>query len=284
MSSGLGWESPGYEFINPGSKRVNYVLRKPFGKYLFLRIRCLTKTHQPDTPLLSSPANIRFRYNSKTINGYTKTVMSIPYENIIKSGTATADKGRKCVNQIMDAAKYILINEGYTKFTVRNITKKAGIHISNVYYYFPGKKELIHGLIHSIVEDYTENLKLPLVDHEISPEEQFMKVIDYLFKEISNPQVRRFFIQFWALLTADEHLADELIDEFFGMYRNRLYHLIEPINPALGQQEIKHRTVMIAAMVEGLMIILGSGVHQQTDLYGIEKSVKQQILKLATSP
>jgi len=110
-----------------------------------------------------------------------------------------------------------------------------------------------------------------------------MAMIDFLFNEQSQPQTRRFYIQFWALLTSNTKFSDKLIDEFFGMYRNRLYHLIEPLNPSLDEQEKKHRTIMVVSLMEGLLIMLGSGVHQQTDLHGIEDSVKKQILNIVRS-
>lgn len=119
--------------------------------------------------------------------------------------------------------------------------------------------------------------------HSSNPESSLMAMIDFLFNEQSQPQTRRFYIQFWALLTSNTKFSDKLIDEFFGMYRNRLYHLIEPLNPSLDEQEKKHRTIMVVSLMEGLLIMLGSGVHQQTDLHGIEDSVKKQILNIVRS-
>ena len=47
---------------------------------------------------------------------------------------ASSDKGKKRVTEIMEACRTVLIDKGYTQFSLRNIAKEAGLSLSNVRY------------------------------------------------------------------------------------------------------------------------------------------------------
>ena len=82
-------------------------------------------------------------------------IATMPTKNIgQRGGSAINVKGQKRVKDILNAACNVLIEDGYSQFSLRNIARSAGIHLSNLQYYFAGKNELIHGLVYFIGEEY----------------------------------------------------------------------------------------------------------------------------------
>ena len=71
---------------------------------------------------------------------------------------AHSDKGKKRIVEIMEACKIVLIDKGYTQFSLRNIAREAGIHLSNLQYYFRTREELIKGLIDYNSKSYLEKI------------------------------------------------------------------------------------------------------------------------------
>lgn len=200
--------------------------------------------------------------------------------SILKPGIANSPKGKKSASNILQAAKWILIHKGYPHFTTRNIADQANMRVSNVYYYFPGKIDLLRSLIQDIVDHYSQDLE-QRVNNNSNAEEQFINLINFLLMETKHPENRRFFTQLWALLTSDEDLSREFLEEFFTSYRNRIYKIIEPLCPDCDPLERNRRAAIIASLMEGLLVMLGSGIHQDTDLRGIEKDIKKLTLKIA---
>jgi|GEM_PF-528165 len=202
------------------------------------------------------------------------------HQSILKPGIANSPKGKNSVSCILQAAKWILIHKGYPHFTTRNIANQASMRVSNVYYYFPGKIDLLRGLIKDIVDHYSQDMEQRINDNS-NAEERFISLINFLLTETKHPENRRFFTQLWALLTSEEDLSKEFLEEFFTSYRNRIYRIIEPLCPDCDPLERNRRAAIIASLMEGLLVMLGSGIHQDTDLRGIEKDIRELTLKIA---
>lgn len=64
-----------------------------------------------------------------------------------RQGTAVQQKGRARVKQILDAATALLIEEGYGQFTMRQLSERLDIRLSNLQYYFPSRTLLIQKLL-----------------------------------------------------------------------------------------------------------------------------------------
>ena len=119
---------------------------------------------------------------------------------------APSAKGRKRISDIMEACRTVLIDKGYTQFSLRSVAREAGMHLSNLQYYFRTREELIKGLIdynsQSYLETYTERFAaLPT-----QPRPRFLAVIDYLIEDIRDPLTRRFFISSGPCLTHPAHI------------------------------------------------------------------------------
>lgn len=199
-----------------------------------------------------------------------------------RSGTAIRAKGQKRVATILDAARSILIEDGYTQFSLRNIAGRAGIHLSNLQYYFPGKDELIHGLMEFIAEEYVQTYESLFQQLPDGPEQRLNAAIDYLLTDIRNTKTRRFFIQLWALLESSDAHSGVLLNEMYAMHINTLYSLISEVTPHLSPGELQQRATMVAALIEGMMLMIDDADEKlQAGEPAIQAEMKKQILRIA---
>src|SRR5215510_13475027 len=47
------------------------------------------------------------------------------------------------VDAILEAATYILVKEGWDKFTTNRMAERAGVNIASLYQYFPNKESIV---------------------------------------------------------------------------------------------------------------------------------------------
>src|SRR5690554_6391387 len=79
---------------------------------------------------------------------------STPRKTDQNRGGPTSRKGQARAAQILKAARQVLVEAGYTQFSLRNIAAQAGMHLSNLQYYYPTREQILLALLHYILEDY----------------------------------------------------------------------------------------------------------------------------------
>ncbi len=199
-----------------------------------------------------------------------------------RSGTAIRAKGQRRVNEILQAARDILVEDGYTQFSLRNVAGRAGIHLSNLQYYFSGKDELIHGLLEFIAGSYEDKYEEIFRELPEDPATRFEAVLRYLVSDIANPGTRRFFIQLWALLESSDAHSGVLLNELYALQLNYLTDLVHKVNPQLSPGKVQQRAAMISAMIEGMMLMLGDADEKTADNEaGIEDEMLKQFMRIA---
>lgn len=81
-------------------------------------------------------------------------------------------RSKELVGYILEATKFILINEGYESLTTIKVADKAGVSVGSLYQYFPNKESLIalvlddhfDRLKESLMVKVSTNLDIPLKD------------------------------------------------------------------------------------------------------------------------
>lgn len=199
-----------------------------------------------------------------------------------RSGTAIRAKGRQRVSDILNAARAILIEEGYTQFSLRNVASRAGIHLSNLQYYFPGKDELLHGLMAHIGREYEDNYEALFRELPRKARPRFEAVLRYLITDIRNPDTRRFFVQLWALLESSDAHSGVLLNELYAIQINYMVDLVSELNPGLSPGQVQQRTAMISAMIEGMMLMIDDADQKLAGKEApIEEAMIRQLMRIA---
>jgi len=77
---------------------------------------------------------------------------------------------------------------------------------------------------------------------------------------------RQFFIQLWALLCVLDGHSGRLLDELYAIDIAQLEKRIDETHPGLSNREIQRRATILAAMIEGLMVVRGSHSAQEREM------------------
>jgi len=205
--------------------------------------------------------------------------------NAVSSSTAKTKKGRETKKQILAACKSVLTNKGYPYFSFQNIAKEAGLSLSNVQYHYATKEKLVAALMEDIGDYYKQVVEDMLKRTPADPMMRFLAAIDYNLEDMNNPDTRYFFIQVWALVGALGSHRYKLLGELYEVAIGNISRFIAEINPLLSVGERQQRATMIAAMLEGMMLM-----YEDADMElvegesSIEDVMRKQCLRIAMDP
>lgn len=68
--------------------------------------------------------------------------------------------------RIIDAARQVLLSEGYRNFSMRKIASEIGVSATSIYLHFEKKDELVHTLMEEAIERLNSRLKAQAEKHE----------------------------------------------------------------------------------------------------------------------
>lgn len=57
--------------------------------------------------------------------------------------TPSQERARATVEAILEAGAYILVRDGWEKFTTNSVAERAGVNIASLYQYFPNKEAIV---------------------------------------------------------------------------------------------------------------------------------------------
>lgn len=175
----------------------------------------------------------------------------------VRTGTATRAAGRTTVRKIIAAAKNLLRREGYAQFSMRTVADAAGVHLANLQYYFPRRDDLVRAILTDTGNSYQRAYDDLLKDAPADPVARFKIVLRYQIEDIFVAETRQFFVQLWALLSTIDETPGELLGELYAIDVAQLGACIQALEPTLSRSEAKQRATLLAALVEGLMIVRG---------------------------
>lgn len=187
--------------------------------------------------------------------------------------------------RILEAARKIIANRGYSKFSMRSIASDAGIHLKSLQYYFPSKKVMLDAVVSYTIEHYyfEEYLKQFESHDAVTPEQRLAVMLDYLIDDLSNPFTSRFFPELWALASRDKDMTAAL-DHFYQSHLTSLQNLFTEVNPALDRETATLKAAVIGMMIEGLVLIMGHGKPAHPERVNLAEFVKGTIQQIILAP
>lgn len=172
------------------------------------------------------------------------------------------------------------MRRGYAQFSMRNVAAQAGLHLANVQYYFPRRNDLVHALLLDTSERYRAAYAACLADAPADPLERFKIILRWNLEDITNPATRQFFLQLWALLSALDRHSGRLLDELYDFDIVQLGESVAAMTPGLAAREIRERATLLAAMIEGLMVVRGSRSAREPDMARIIDRAFKTLLEI----
>ena len=114
-------------------------------------------------------------------------------------------RGADTREQILDAARDALAENGYGQTTTRSIAERAGVQLSLVHYHFRGKQQLLAAVLARENERLLER-QHALFDGPQPLAQKWRAACAYLREDVRSGYVRILW-ELWAVALADEELA-----------------------------------------------------------------------------
>jgi AcrR family transcriptional regulator len=191
----------------------------------------------------------------------------------VRKGTGTRRTGKASAQRIIKSANALLARGGHVQFSMRNVAAHAGLHLANVQYYFPTRDALLHALFQDIGGRYRQAYERCLAAAPSDRVARFRAVLAFNLKDIGRPVTRRYFVQLWALLDSLDGSSGRRLNELYEVDITQLSERIAEIDPAAAAADVRRRATLLAAMIEGLMIVQGA--------HGADENEKKRLMKQA---
>lgn len=196
--------------------------------------------------------------------------------------SVTTGRGLQRAEEILLAARDILVSDGYAGLTMRGIAIRLNMRLSNVQHYYRSLEALMEALLVYLMDDYQRQIEvLVQAMSERSAYDRLVAVLDLLLSEGRKADVCGVFVEAWAL---GQRLpfAAEVMQHIQEREQKEFYKLMYGLNPNIDATECKQRVALSLTLIHGLMVQIprdGNGAFGRQQM---ESAVRQQILNLAT--
>ena len=170
---------------------------------------------------------------------------------------ATKSPSQTTIEQILGAARGVLIKHGHAGFTTRRVAKAAAISPGNLSYHFPSKRKLLQALIASLVADYSNQFQAFLSNVEIPPGQELQKLVRWLLADAVTETGVRTFRELWAMSLHDpviRNATDDLYDQLMA----HVAALLRRSHPNADVNAIREVVQYLALISEGSIVLYGT--------------------------
>jgi TetR/AcrR family transcriptional regulator len=191
-------------------------------------------------------------------------------------------RGQTREAEILAAARELLAGEIGEQFTLRNVADHVGMRLSHLQYYFATKGDLVRALLASVAAEYSAKTTEVLAQVPNTPTARFMAWIDYLLLDCWDPRTRHFFIRLWGMVESEDANSGQLLQEFYATDIDEIARLLQELSPHLPDDLRLRRAAIIAGIIEGMMLMVGSGPPDSQARAALLAETRKQIFRIAT--
>ncbi|GGO83971.1 hypothetical protein GCM10011348_29130 [Marinobacterium nitratireducens] len=184
--------------------------------------------------------------------------------------------------EIIEAATYIFIHEGYAELTLRRVAREVNIRLSTVQHYFNSRDALINALLEKRILFYTDQYAALTSTLDGSAEDQARAILCFLLDDSRSQDTCGFFTQLWAMGFQSEECRSQLF-EMYRVHRQDLADIVAMLRPELDETECLQRATMISSMIEGSLVHLGHGLPIDNRLSDLRERICDHLIALIKS-
>jgi AcrR family transcriptional regulator len=173
-----------------------------------------------------------------------------------KRDNSASARGQETAATILEAARDVLIEEGYPSLTMRNVAKRAGMTVGNLSYYYARRDDLLHDLLEAVIQGYVEDFDRIVEDVERSPEERLEAMIRFVVGDLATKETTGFFPALWGLAAHDPVAAREM-NYVYEIERNAFARVIAAMRPDLSKKDRSLLALFLSASIEGHTMFIG---------------------------
>lgn len=162
-------------------------------------------------------------------------------------------KKERTYQEIIQAAKVIVRDEGHNAVTVRRLAERTGLAYTSLYYYFKDLNALLWTLRLDMIEDMIADLSAADLQHEDPVAELLAALFSYVDYFFQHPTIFRFFYFCHFDQPEGDDRYEKLQARFGGIWQASLARLVQAqIIPAHDLDSLA-RTIIYA--LQGMMTL-----------------------------
>jgi len=189
-------------------------------------------------------------------------------------------RGIARIEEILDAARHVLAQEGYAEFSLRRVARQVNIRLSTLQHYFPSRDDLFRAVVERTVAAYDAAYVRQSAQWGKTARSKLAGMVRYLLDDLRQPDTAGFFVEFWARGMRDPE-AGRLLQQAYRHHRDRIRIAMAPLNPSMSGRTAELRALLVAALIEGMTIFIGGQRTRDPSLDGLEEEVTRWILRMA---
>lgn len=150
---------------------------------------------------------------------------------------------------IMEAALELFASKGFSRTSISDIAKAAGISKGLMYNYFESKEQLLHAIVKGAMEE-AEGVMLQTMAELSDPKEQLLAIVEGTFQLVKSHE------HFWMLLTSLA-FQPEISEEIDWIHIHKWESTLEAFKNLLGQlgiEDTEKEGLLMGATLDGIML------------------------------
>lgn len=204
-----------------------------------------------------------------------------PMPATVRDGTARRRAGRETASRIVQAAQVLLCRPDCAAFTMRAVAEEAGVSLANLQYYFPSRESLVQAVFEDIGLRYGTAYDALLAGRRLQPRGRFEAVLRWNLEDIVRRETRQLFIRLWELVGSMDQFSGRLLGSLYLIDIEQLGDCIHAMHPDVGAGEIRLRATLVAAMIEGLMVVQGDPADNEAGARRLMQRALKQAFAIA---
>jgi AcrR family transcriptional regulator len=189
-----------------------------------------------------------------------------------KSGSRASSERTR--SEILLAAKTVLATDGFARFSLRRVAGIAGLTVGNLAYHYRSKRDLVHALIESLIDEYRNQVGTYLRSPKSRSPKGFGALVEWMMHDSVSPLTSRLFREFWTIALHDEFIATA-IDDF--------YVEVHETTSQLLRQNFPNLTSCMAQDIVQLMGIISEGSNVLYATARVSTAPMNRVARLAST-
>jgi AcrR family transcriptional regulator len=194
--------------------------------------------------------------------------------------SATTDKGLERAQEVLAAARALVVAEGFAGLSMRRVAADVGMSLSNVQHYYGSKEALVEAVMLGMLEDIQARVDRIGQLKPASAADRFAQAIDLFLDEVANPQLQALMLECWGL-ALHQPSAAALMDKMRAREVKTIYALLDGLMPNVSDAERRTRAELIVAFLQGLLTTAARSRFHQLSM-PLHGAARAAVMKMAT--
>ena len=163
------------------------------------------------------------------------------------------DKGRQRREDVLRCALELVSEQGFTKFSIREVARRCDMPLANVQYYFPTKSALIAGMVLWRIEQDERGLRSQIDGFEQEDPEDAVRTIVRFFCEEYFKETSHVYAVMHDLAYTDNVIAAAKHDVYVS-YIGFVADALRETRPGLSLARARRSARLITAVIDGVVL------------------------------